>query len=280
MKQQSLLGAAAFALALTLGACDNNIDEQDRFIPVEDTHTERVVLIEEFTGTRCPNCPTGAERIAALHEYHGNKVIPVSLFPDQPKALTKPWDVDLRTTVASDIFNQYNKDNALPAAMFNRVSNDGAVLSTSMTLWSNYVSNILEDENDTYAPADITLTPNYNPETRNLTVQYNCFFTKDINEDVSFQVYILENGIVGTQSTSTAKDNNYVFNHVLRTALNGTWGKDFGGGHLVGESVEGTAGVTLDESWEADNIQVVGFLCYTGGNRTVLHAALVESITK
>lgn len=279
MKQKSLIGTAALALTLTLGACDN-IDEQDRFIPVEVPKTEKVVLIEEFTGTRCPNCPTGAEKIAALHEVYGHKVIPVSLYPDAIPLLTKPHNVDLKTQVATDIFNQYNKKNALPAAMFNRIPEDEAVLSTSIALWGNNVSHILNDKNDTFAPVNIALTTDYNSEKRELSVQYNCTFTKDIPEDVSFQVYVLENGIVGTQSTLSGKDTNYVFNHVLRTALNGTWGKEFGGNHIIGESIEDASTVTLDERWVADNIQVVGFLCYTGGNRTVLHAALVESITK
>lgn len=279
MKQKSLIGTVALALALSFGACDN-IDEQDRLIPSEDGDTEKVVLIEEFTGTKCPNCPTGAAEIASIHEYRGHKVIPVSLYPQAITSLTRPWDVDLRTPVATEMFNQFNKENALPAAMFNRIPVDGNVLSTSTALWDNYVSDILDDENDKSAPADITLTTSYNPQTRNLTVQYNCFFTRNINEDVSFQIYVLENGIVGTQSTLSGKDTNYVFNHVLRTALNGTWGKEFGGNHIIGESIEDASTVTLDERWVADNIQVVGFLCYTGGNRTVLHAALVESITK
>ncbi len=48
-------------------ACDN-IDEDDRFIPVERPHSEKTVLIEEFTGARCVNCPDGAAVVAALHE--------------------------------------------------------------------------------------------------------------------------------------------------------------------------------------------------------------------
>lgn len=283
MKQILSLSAAALALAFT--ACDN-IDEKDRYIPLEFQETEKVVLAEEFTGARCTNCPNGAQVITSLHELYGDKFIAVSLYPEQLEDLTRPYSRgDLRTEVATEIFGHFNKENMLPAAMFNRVSIDSKVMQTASSVWSTAVYNLYNNPEDKFAPCEITLSSDYDPKLekdepayRQLTVHYKAEFKHPVEQNVSFQVYVLENGIVTRQSGPNGIIPEYVNNHVLRTALNGTWGQEYGGGHAAGSSIEGTSTVTLPEGWNADNIQVVGFLCNTGGDRQVLHAAMLKSI--
>ena len=54
--------------AVLLVGCDV-IGENDRFIPVDVKVGERIVLLEEFTGFRCVNCPLAAE-IAQIGRAH------------------------------------------------------------------------------------------------------------------------------------------------------------------------------------------------------------------
>lgn len=279
MKYLKFLSAAAIALAMS--ACDN-VEEPERFIPIEAPKSDKVILIEEFTGSRCPNCPKGAETVAALHAQYGDQVIAVSLYPEQLAQLTRPFpnNADLRSQIATDIFAQYNKDNALPAAMFNRESLNGVVLQKDVPTWGSLVTGLFSQNADMFAPANIELTTTYNATTRELKVKYDCLLTQDINDAVSFQIYVVENSIISRQSSTSGIIDNYVNNHVLRTGLNGTWGKDLGGNHKKGDKITDSATTTLAADWVADNIQVIGFLCYTGGNHTVLHAAMAESITE
>lgn len=273
-----ILSLSAAALALTFAACDN-VDEKDRYIPIEFQETEKVVLAEEFTGANCPNCPTGAEVMTGFHETYGDNFIAVSMYPSQLSNLTEPKNVDLRTEIASSIFEAYNQENTLPAVMFNRTRIDGKVMqATKPEVWGAPVYNLFNNPEDKYAPCDITLSSDYEPASRTLSVSYLTEFKHNVDQNVSFQIYILENGIVSRQAGPNGLIPRYVNNHVLRTALNGTWGKEFGGGHAAGSSIEGTSTVTLPEGWNADNIQVVGFLCNTGGDRQILHAAILKSI--
>ena len=108
MKKILTLSAAAMAIVFT--ACDD-VNENDRKIPLEIQETEKVILAEEFTGANCPNCPTGASTLASLHETYGKSLIPVSLYPDKLENLTSPKNVDLRTKEASEIFAAYNQEN-------------------------------------------------------------------------------------------------------------------------------------------------------------------------
>ena len=48
----------------------------------EDTTTEnqlRQVLIEEFTGVRCVNCPAGSEAIENLLDSYGDQLVAISI---------------------------------------------------------------------------------------------------------------------------------------------------------------------------------------------------------
>ena len=57
-------------LTLTMSAC-SYIDESDRLIYVKPADVKRRVLLEDFTGQRCVNCPKASDEIKALQEQYG-----------------------------------------------------------------------------------------------------------------------------------------------------------------------------------------------------------------
>ena len=61
---------AILLTAVFMTAC-SNIDEDERLIYVKPAAVERSVLLEDFTGQRCVNCPLAADEIAKLHEQYG-----------------------------------------------------------------------------------------------------------------------------------------------------------------------------------------------------------------
>ena len=75
-----LLAFAGFGLT----ACDN-VDEGERFegpLDLEEVlaKSEKNVLIEDFTGQRCTNCPNAAQKIHEFQEQYGkDRVIAVAI---------------------------------------------------------------------------------------------------------------------------------------------------------------------------------------------------------
>lgn len=275
MRSPYILYIAGVCLSLLAASCDN-IDEQDRLIPVERPHSDKVVLLEEFTGARCVNCPNGAEAVHAMLESDAFKgrLVAVSLYPSQMVSLTTPINVDLRTEAATDYFSAYDgPSKGLPSAMFDRTPYQGSVLQTTVASWSSVVSAMLAGT----APVTINLDADFDDSSRELTINYDVAYDEPVNEEVCMQLYVIENGIVSRQSSTTGTLQNYVNNHVLRTAANGTWGESLGANHLPTTHSLGNATVTLDAGWKAENIQVVGFV-YRASDRTVLQAHLLESI--
>lgn len=64
------------ATLLALGAVScSDIKESDRFITIEGVTAERVVLLEDFTGQNCVNCPAAHQEIDALVKQYGDALV-------------------------------------------------------------------------------------------------------------------------------------------------------------------------------------------------------------
>lgn len=261
-----------------LTSCEN-VDPADRFIPLERPLSQKNILVEEFTGAKCVNCPEGAATIAALHEVYGDQIIAVSLYPSQMESLTKPLPMgqDLRTSEATDIFSAFDGPaKGLPAASFDRQPIGGSVLQLTPSSWGGAVYDILM--NNTTSPVDITLGHEYDPSTRELNLDYTVIYNQAVAQPVTFQFYLVENGIVSAQITQQGIDMNYVNNHVLRQALFGIWGKELDGTHIMASTSQGQISISLPVTYVAENCQVIGFVADKDTHR-VLQAELIHSIT-
>lgn len=272
------IGMATATVALVgLASCDD-IKEQDRFIPVEREHSAKVVLLEEFTGARCVNCPNGAAEVHKILESDRFKdnVVAVSLYPSQLTSLTAPTNVDLRTDAASEYFSTYDgTTKGLPGAMFDRTSYNGSVIQLDVASWGTFVDQATKE----VPPLDITLAGEYDAASRKLDVDYKISFVDPVLDEVCVQLWLIENGIISFQYSTTGLIPDYENNHVLRAAINGTWGESIGIGHTPEQIVEGSSSITLKSDWKAENVQVVGFV-YRASDRHVLQAHLLKSITE
>ena len=61
-------------VAVLMTSCDE-VETQDRLIYVEPPEVSRAVLIEDFTGQYCVNCPRATEEIERLVEEYGDTTV-------------------------------------------------------------------------------------------------------------------------------------------------------------------------------------------------------------
>ncbi len=264
--------ASIYTLGLILIAglatgCDN-ISEDNRYIKVEKPVFEnpQTLLVMEFTGNRCINCPTGASIIEQIKEDEGeNKVITVGLHP-KGNNYTNPMVAqyperhlqDFRSDAATAIYEYYNP-SGFPAAVFN-----GLNMSSSTSNWMALASTALQSTANMSIDADC----NYDSDLQELKVNYKVKFGNTISEKLNLTVWLVENNIIGSQYMPDGSTNEeYVHNHVLRTSLNGDWGETIANGN-PGESVdsetpavEGSATISLkDKGWVPENCEVVVYV--------------------
>ena len=224
------------------------IEEDERFIgPVEFT-PKKNVLIEDFTGQRCINCPKAADAVHALQETYGaSHVISVAIHGGA-MSLPNTTTVGLATPLGEE-YNSYWNIAAWPVGLVDRA---GGLLE--YTSWSASVVKRLQEE-----PAvSLSMEGNtYDATTR--TVSINVDMLGHANISGKLQVWLVESNITAYQSMPDGSHNtSYVHNHVLRDAVNGSWGED------VAVATDGTLQkqytYELNSSWNAENMSVIAFV--------------------
>lgn len=270
MKIKNLfLGVATAAMAMAAASC-SNIDEGDRLIYVKPAEVGRAVLIEDLTGQRCSNCPTGTDIINGIIETYGeDNVIAVGIHCGPLGFAGNSKRVGLKTDTGDEYYTHWANGTNLeqPSAIFNRKKGP----STSLNNWAAEVGLIISEK----ANLSVDIANAYDAKTRTLTTKVGAF---GVNGTVSgkLQVWIVEDGIKAMQLMPPDGDLNaeYIHNHVFRAAVNGTWGEEVT--VKEGETTTKDYSYVLPETWNAENISVVAFVYNGNGVENVAKKHIVE----
>lgn len=253
--KSALFGAMALsALAIVATSCDN-VDEKDRLIDYPLPEASKNLLIMEFTGQSCINCPNGASVIKDLQSAYEENIIAVCLHPEnvQFTDIIGNIDLGLRSQTATQVYQVY-KPNSFPFAVF-----DGMVLSQSefYLQWSAAATKLVNAE----TPVIIEAEAEYDAD-RNIIVKAKADFVRgEYQGPLNIAVWIMENGIVGPQQSTSGRLKTYTHNHVLRTSFNGTWGQPLGNSFSLGDVKEYTTSIAdAPADWKLENCQIVVFL--------------------
>lgn len=257
--------------AMMATGCDNVEDGPGRYEEKGRIESERRVLVMEFTGQQCPNCPQGAATVHSFFESYPDNVVAVSLHPFD-HILTNPLGINdpgLRSQEASVMFAYYRPDG-FPCAIF-----DGTELSMSTGSWNKLFRQALIKAPE----ADITLDTDYNPATRELKVEYAVEFLAGVSGVANIQVWITEDGIVAPQMNegNPSLIAAYTNEHVLRATLTGDWGESLGSNRKNGEVERGELTYTLPEEYNATKCHVVAF-AQKASDKAVLQAIQSDAL--
>lgn len=243
------LALSAMAGMAALSSC-SHIDEDERFIYYPRPEVAKNVLIAEFSGIGCTNCPYGAEIIHDLIEENDGHVIAVSFHPIG-SPLTNPIDGFMIATIEAREYYVHYGSPALPAA-----SIDGMSANDNREKWSDEVDASIKNK----APGEILLHSSFDGDTRKMTLDYKVEFNKNVEYATSFIVWITESGIIGPQKLGSETIKEYTHNHVFRARATDMWGIPLASSYQVGDAAEGTITFDIPEDWNADNCNVVGLL--------------------
>lgn len=268
-------------LAVVLSSC-SNIDEADRLIAVQIPTTEddgtssgdddsikvysRRVLIEDFTGHACINCPEAAEIVESLQDAYAERIVAVSIYsgsfgdPDVKSQKSKT----LVTETGKEYWNKwFTSTQGQPIGLINR----GKPLDKDF--WIEAVTSVLTST----TPVLLTANCRYDAVTRD--AGFYVSITGMSGENANLQLWLIENDIVGYQKMPDGTPNyNYVHQHVFRAAVNGTWGEPFTFGEEE-KTFEYT--YSLDEKWVAENMKLVAFVYNDKGVEQVISVPVVAA---
>ena len=233
------------SLCLLLAACDH-IDEADRLYDPLTSDTpesiQRVVLLEDFTGQRCPNCPKATDIIDLMHEVFGDKVVAVGIHGGPLAYAGSAKVVGLKTEAGDEYFSHWNLEYQ-PVGLVNR---HGAI---------NYLEWTAAVKDELSKPATLRLNGTATLADGIISILVNA----EGNAQGKLQVWLLEDGITALQFMPDGTSNKeYVHNHVFRTAVNGTWGEDFS--VAEGKAEQRAMSQALAPEWNPEKLSVVAFV--------------------
>lgn len=189
--------------------------EEGPFIIGSNTYVnpDKKVLIEDFTGHLCPNCPGAAREIDAIHDIYGDQIIGMAIHVStsfaSPNAIGSSFDYDFRTNWGDDLDDFYGiSAMGLPRGMVNRTGfpNNHKLGKGE---WASKVALELNKDID----FKIYISSNENSINIISNVQNN------LNSNYNLVVCLTENNIINWQKDGSENIEEYVHNHVLRTIL-------------------------------------------------------------
>lgn len=266
---------SALVCLTLITACDN-IDQNNRYKDSGNMEAQKHVLLEDFTGQNCPNCPTAAIIATELQNASKGNLIVVSIHAgglSYKKFRTVEGDEYLNT------FYSDGDENGYPGGMIDRTMINNNRVSTEYNKWGTYIT----DRYQVNAKIGLKVNCIRNEISNNLVISTNIEGISISNEPLRLQLWLIESGIVSWQKVampdgSTITNSSYEHNHIFRTSINGTWGEDLQISN--GESFLKQNDFVLDSNkYNAENCQIVAFV-YNKSTYEVYQCAECNIINK
>lgn len=238
--------------------------------PTGNDTVYRNILIEDFTGHRCKNCPKASKAIEQIVDLYGDRVIPLAIHSGA-STFTDPnppdYPTDFTTQDGDDIAAFFGGIPAQPIGMVSRADYTGSGVGhfKTYTSWAGETASRIDE----LAIADIVATATINGSS--VETDAEVIFIGAQNGTYKIAAYLKENDIVAPQLLpDDTRDPDYVHENVFRTAITAPMGEALASGSIA-DSASFTKSFTtpLDGSWNSANLQIVVILI-DGSNQEVM----------
>lgn len=229
-----------------------------------ETAQPKIVLLEEFTGVTCPNCPQAHQAISGFQGQYPGRVIAVGYYA-HGMAQTKPIEgltiQDFRNDKATELGNNFfGGVPFLPSGTIDRIPDNDQYLYQS-----NKWGGILTSRISLSSPVNLYVTGSYDADEQQATALVKMAFTADVNRQLSLTLLVVENDIIDAQEYGLRIDTFYKHAHVMRDIITPNAGMSILDSIAVkpaGLVYERNFTFAVDPSWKAENCQVVAFVSY------------------
>lgn len=269
--------AAAFTIAVLFFSCDevdppytentgnNQIQDSSCVFEIGNPNVYRKILLEDYTGHLCGTCPPASavlyNNTNGLKQRFGDTLITVGVHASNGSTFTETCPPHSYPNGAAAYAPVYAEDFRTPAgedwlAFFGILSNPQGMVSRkdypgthvkSYTVWGSEVQLI------TNLPAQVRIQVinTYDSISGNLKVCIKTTFLSALSGTYYLSVVLTEDSIKAWQvdyalPPSFPNDTNYIHRHVMRGALNSTWGVQLNSSAVAaGDTVRNAYSVNL-----------------------------------
>lgn len=211
------------------------------------TNHVKKILIEDFTGHTCGNCPKAAKELYDIDSIYPGKIIGLGLHvggyaaptPGYNGSASTAYTADYRTT-AGDLYDATfgASDFGLPQGMFNRKDFD-AINKTQLKFypsWKSYAAGIIAEA----SVIDLQVSSDYNTSTRKICAAVRDSFLTTMSGTYNLVVLLTQDSIIDWQDYIGVNKSDYIHRHVLRDAItpSGAWGELLESGTIAAGAIK------------------------------------------
>ncbi len=225
-----------------------------------ETAQNKGVLIEDFTGVRCKNCPKGHRVIKSLRNKYPGKVSALGIHSSEYQGFTTPFagEEDLRTKYGAQILDIVGRPTGLPFGTVDRI-----LKSSTAGVWETFVTQRLAEK----TPVNLYIEHEYDEGSRNLKVKVRAVFTDSLGTPPFFSIAIAESKIISPQQDEASSkpgqiEPDYEHDHVLREmpAFKQTLLPQGITLPVANRVVEKSFTLELKPEWKAENCEIIFFV--------------------
>lgn len=265
-------------VTIFFSACDN-IDEplillNQEEIPlnVDDTIfvtdsvmvREKYVLLEDFTGHKCINCPEAAIAAHELAQQVNHRLIIYAVHagfyatPDN----TGLYTADFQTATGDELNNQF-QIFFNPSGLINRKSYNGSLVQIAAN-WTN----VINTELALPSVADMKLKHTYYPKRNSFKIEVELTPVTAFDGKYKVCLYIAEDGIISPQKNNNVNIGpvpdweDYEHRNILRGSLNTTFGEYMSANGLLteGQTYSKSVFYTPNPDWVTNNCNIIAYV--------------------
>lgn len=286
MKKTIILTLAVMLAGIFAVSCDK-IEEGEYIKEGSNIWYGRKIVILDFTGHKCGNCPKGHKAINALEEKFGEAVVPIAVHCTyygntnpyaSPHTTDTSFNYDFRCEEGiflggGDTDGGYMDLDAVPAGLINTFN--PALINNSTNGWATDFAKYYS----TYPEFSFEVSTAFADSAISADIKLKAEVVT--SRKLSLVAYVIEDGIVGWQfdyESTPQEIGNYVHNHVLRTSLNGVFGEDVKADNAqlsAGDVIEKSYSKAVRSDWNVANCKVVAFV-YDTDTKEILQAEVMD----
>jgi thiol-disulfide isomerase/thioredoxin len=182
------------------------------------------VLLEDYTGHTCGNCPAAADVAHQLAVKYGDTLVVLAVHAGFFSKVKLPeYPASYTTTAGNDWDATFIGNAGNPNGMTNRKNYAGNGVVNKETKWPTTVSLALKDP----MVVRLDLETKYDTIVRSLSTNIKAKFLSTYTKGTKLSAVLMEDGIVGAQTDYRVSPDlveDYEFEHMLRKSLNDSWG--------------------------------------------------------
>ena len=203
----------------------------------------RKVLLEDYTGHTCGNCPRAAKKLHEIDSTYPGKIVGLAVHAGSTFAApavgyggtTSPAFIEDFRTPAGDLYDAFFgvSDFGLPHGMFSRKEYN-AVTQTHLIYdlnWSTYITGIISEP----SVVDLQIAVDYDNASRKICVAVKDSFLTTWSDTLKLVVLLVQDSVVAYQDVLGVIKPDYVNRHMLRDAItpSGAWGESLISGAIT-----------------------------------------------